>query len=122
MKDTRTLRVRIPAGVRAGQQLRLRSMGMPGKNGGAPGDLDQAAHRLTNADTSGQRARSPSRVRPATEWSRFGDVAAGAPVQHGDESDGVDEHDRPADRAPRRLADERAGWVSSTPQRLERPA
>ncbi|ROO25136.1 cytochrome C biogenesis protein [Salinisphaera orenii YIM 95161] len=35
----RTLRVRIPKGVRAGQQLRLSGQGMPGMAGGEAGDL-----------------------------------------------------------------------------------
>ncbi|MFI5621795.1 DnaJ C-terminal domain-containing protein [Streptomyces sp. NPDC051567] len=35
---------RLPASVRAGQQLRLRGMGGPGNNGGAPGDLFVKVH------------------------------------------------------------------------------
>ncbi|MGD3112474.1 DnaJ C-terminal domain-containing protein, partial [Streptomyces sp. YGL11-2] len=44
IKDIRIHRIRIPAGVQAGQRLRLRSTGMPGKNGGAPGDLFVEVH------------------------------------------------------------------------------
>ncbi|MFD3937838.1 protein kinase [Streptomyces sp. NPDC058611] len=43
-KDIRLKQVRIPAGVRAGQRLRLRGMGRPGRNGGAPGDLYVTVH------------------------------------------------------------------------------
>jgi curved DNA-binding protein len=36
---TRTLKVRIPNGVRAGQRVRLAGQGAPGAGGGEPGDL-----------------------------------------------------------------------------------
>lgn len=35
----KTLEVKIPKGIRAGQQIRLRGQGLPGWNGGASGDL-----------------------------------------------------------------------------------
>ena len=38
-KGSRTLEVTIPAGVREGQKLRLRSKGGKGRNGGADGDI-----------------------------------------------------------------------------------
>ncbi|MFD3484957.1 protein kinase [Streptomyces sp. NPDC058665] len=40
----RTFSVRIPAGVRNGQKIRLREFGAPGKHGGAPGDLYVTVH------------------------------------------------------------------------------
>ena len=33
------MRVKIPAGIREGQRIRLRGMGVPGKDGGEPGDM-----------------------------------------------------------------------------------
>lgn len=35
----KTLRVKIPQGIQEGQQIRLSGQGMPGMNGGKPGDL-----------------------------------------------------------------------------------
>ncbi|MFI1067020.1 protein kinase [Streptomyces spororaveus] len=43
-KEIRLHQIRIPAGVRAGQQLRLRGMGGTGRNGGASGDLYVTVH------------------------------------------------------------------------------
>lgn len=37
--DERTLHVRLPKGIREGQQVRLAGQGRPGFNGGPPGDL-----------------------------------------------------------------------------------
>ncbi|WTJ87751.1 hypothetical protein OG750_03250 [Streptomyces sp. NBC_01538] len=34
-----THRIRFPRGIRAGQRLRLRGLGRPGRNGGEAGDL-----------------------------------------------------------------------------------
>ncbi|MBV8801461.1 MAG: DnaJ domain-containing protein [Gammaproteobacteria bacterium] len=47
---TKTLKITVPSGTLPGQQLRLAKQGMPGINGGLPGDLfleiDIAPHRL----------------------------------------------------------------------------
>ncbi|MGW4596997.1 protein kinase domain-containing protein [Streptomyces sp. NPDC004457] len=42
--ERRVHRVRIPAGIRGGQKVRLPKLGGPGKNGGAPGDLYVTVH------------------------------------------------------------------------------
>ncbi|GGZ18524.1 DnaJ C-terminal domain-containing protein [Streptomyces nitrosporeus] len=44
MSEQRTYKVRIPAGVRDGQEVRIRELGEPGKNGGAPGDMYVTVH------------------------------------------------------------------------------
>ncbi|MGW1106815.1 DnaJ C-terminal domain-containing protein [Streptomyces sp. NPDC002540] len=36
--------MRIPAGVRDGQEVRIRELGEPGKNGGVPGDMYVTVH------------------------------------------------------------------------------
>jgi DnaJ-class molecular chaperone len=38
-KQSKKLIVKIPAGIRSGQKIRLPGMGLPGMNGGMPGDL-----------------------------------------------------------------------------------
>ncbi|MGW4563539.1 DnaJ C-terminal domain-containing protein [Streptomyces sp. NPDC004561] len=44
IRKQHTHKVRIPAGHRDGQELRIRELGSPGKNGGAPGDLYVTVH------------------------------------------------------------------------------
>jgi serine/threonine-protein kinase len=44
IREQHTCKVRIPAGIRDGQKVRIRELGGPGKHGGAPGDLYVTVH------------------------------------------------------------------------------
>ena len=73
---TRTLKVRIPAGVSQGRQIRLAGQGMPGKAGGPAGDLylevNLHPHPVYQAD-----GRDILLHLPITPW----EAALGATVQ-----------------------------------------
>ncbi|MER7694002.1 DnaJ C-terminal domain-containing protein [Streptomyces sp. NPDC097610] len=44
VREQHTYKVRIPAGLKDGQEVRIRELGGPGTYGGAPGDLYVTVH------------------------------------------------------------------------------
>ncbi|HYJ77949.1 MAG TPA: molecular chaperone DnaJ [Actinomycetes bacterium] len=72
----RTLTVRIPAGVRDGQRIRLKGKGSPGERGGPPGDLFVVVH-VTPHRVFGRTADNLTLAVPVT----FAEAALGAEVK-----------------------------------------
>ena len=72
----RTLTVRIPAGVRDGQRIRLKGKGSPGERGGPPGDLFVVVH-VTPHRVFGRTADNLTLAVPLT----FAEAALGAEVK-----------------------------------------
>jgi molecular chaperone DnaJ len=74
--EGRTVKARIPAGVRDGQKIRLRGKGRPGEGGGQPGDLEVTVrvtpHPVFTLDGSNLRVTLPV---------AFDEAALGADVQ-----------------------------------------
>jgi DnaJ-class molecular chaperone len=68
--DGRQLEVRIPAGVKDGQQIRLRGQGAPGDRGGPPGDaliaIEIAAHPYLERDGRDLKMDLPITLKEAT--------------------------------------------------------
>jgi molecular chaperone DnaJ len=73
---SRTLTVRIPAGVSDGQRIRLRGKGQPGRNGGPPGDLYVVVHVGRHA-LFGRDGRNLTLHVPVT----FAEAALGAEIR-----------------------------------------
>ena len=73
--STRTIRARIPAGVRDGQRIRLRGKGAPGERGGPAGDLYVNVH-VTPHTLFGRQSDNLTLTVPV----RFDEAALGAEI------------------------------------------
>ena len=71
----RQVKVRVPAGVRDGQRIRLKERGAPGRNGGPPGDLFVIS-RVAPHEIFGRKGRDLTITVPVT----FPEAALGANV------------------------------------------
>lgn len=75
-KSTKTMNVRIPAGVEDGQRIRLKGKGAAGDNGGAPGDLYVTVH-VTPHKLFGRSGSNLTLEVPVT----FTEASLGADIQ-----------------------------------------
>ncbi len=75
-KSTRTMQVRIPAGVTDGQRIRLKGKGGAGENGGAAGDLYVVVH-VRPHPVFGRKADNLTLIAPVT----FSEAALGAEIE-----------------------------------------
>jgi len=73
---TRTLRARIPAGVKDGQRIRLKGKGAPGERGGPAGDLVVLVH-VRPHDVFGRKGDNLTLTLPVT----FPEAALGAAIK-----------------------------------------
>ncbi len=74
-QSTRTIQARIPAGVKDGQQIRLRGKGAPGERGGPAGDLFVTVHVGTHP-LFGRKGDNLTLTVPV----RFDEAALGADI------------------------------------------
>ena len=75
-KSTKTMQVRIPAGVTDGQRIRLKGRGGAGENGGAPGDLYVIVH-VRPHKVFGRKGDNLTLTAPVT----FQEAALGAEIE-----------------------------------------
>jgi molecular chaperone DnaJ len=75
-KSTKTMQVRIPAGVTDGQRIRLKGRGGAGENGGAPGDLYVIVHVRLHP-VFGRKGDNLTLTAPVT----FTEAALGAEIE-----------------------------------------
>jgi molecular chaperone DnaJ len=75
-KSTKTMQVRIPAGVTDGQRIRLKGRGGAGENGGAPGDLYVIVH-VRSHPIFGRKGDNLTLTAPVT----FQEAALGAEIE-----------------------------------------
>jgi molecular chaperone DnaJ len=75
-RSSRTLQVRIPAGVKGGQRIRLKGKGAPGESGGPAGDLFVTVH-VRHHPVFGRKADNLTLTVPVT----FDEAALGAEIK-----------------------------------------
>jgi molecular chaperone DnaJ len=75
-RSTRSMQVRIPAGVTDSQRIRLKGKGGAGENGGAPGDLYVVVH-VTPHPVFGRKGDNLTLTAPVT----FSEAALGAEIE-----------------------------------------